>query len=277
MENKLTIHTIRSSSKGNASIICSQENKILVDCGISGKTLEESLCELNVDASSLNAVLITHEHTDHIRGVGIVSRKYNLPIYANEATWRAMGKSLGRIDDRNVKVFRTGEAFSIGSVKVKAFDIPHDAAEPVGYTFESRNEKVAVATDMGEISKIVLNATEGCEEVLLEANYDLSMLEIGPYPYELKRRIKGRLGHLCNDDAAQLACSLAENGTRKIVLGHISWDNNHPDLAFYTVRNALLERGFITGSDIDLTVALREGCGAVQPSVVPVVKKAACG
>lgn len=264
MDNKLKIHTLRSSSKGNAEIICNKNTKILVDCGISGKALEESLGELGLCGEDIDAVVVTHEHTDHIKGVGILSRKHNVPIYANEQTWNAMRSCIGKVAEENIRIFRNDTEFKICDIGVRAFEIPHDASDPVGYTFRTEEQMVAVATDMGQIRENVLEAVTGCDEILLEANYDLGMLEMGPYPYELKRRIKSKYGHLCNDDAGDFAAKLAASGTRKIILGHLSWENNYPDLAFFTVRNILEARGFAVGKNIDLSVAQRDKTGDVQ-------------
>ena len=261
MENILTIHTLRSSSKGNAAVIRDEDIKILVDCGVSGKIIEGCLAELGICGREIDAIVITHEHTDHIKGAGVLSRKYNIPIYANERTWKEMGKSIGNIAAENRRVFRTNTSFLINDIDVTAFDIPHDAAEPVGYIFEKNGEKVAVATDMGEIWESVFETVKGCSEILLEANYDSAMLDMGPYPYELKRRIRGKWGHLCNDDAAEFALRLAENGTGRIVLGHLSWENNYPDLAYFTVKNILTQNGFDAEKGVILSVAQRENTG----------------
>lgn len=265
MEKKLTIHTLRSSSKGNSSIICGGDTKILVDCGVSGKTIDSCLKAMGIDGTEINAMVVTHEHTDHIKGVGILSRKYNIPIYANEKTWKAMGSGIGNIDAENRRVFRTNNPFLIGKIDVTAFDIPHDAAEPVGYIFETEADRVAVATDMGEVWESVFEMVKGCREILLEANYDSSMLEMGPYPYELKRRIKGKFGHLCNDDTGVFAVQLAQSGTKRIVLGHLSWENNYPDLAYYTVKNILNESGIDTETTLSLSVAQRDDMGDICP------------
>ncbi len=232
----LNLCPLRSSSKGNTTMVFNKDTRILVDCGISGKALIECLSLAGVEANTIDALVITHEHSDHIKGVGIISRKYDIPIYANKSTWQAMKAQLGRINEENIRVFETGSEFYINSIKVKSFKTPHDAAESVGYTFSFMEESVAVATDMGVITEEILAAIYGSHTALIEANYDLNMLEIGSYPYELKCRIKGERGHLCNSAAAELARSLADSGTKRIILGHLSEENNYPPIAFETVK-----------------------------------------
>lgn len=219
-----------------------ENTKILADCGISGKILCESLEPLGISPKDIDAILITHEHTDHTKGVGVISRKYNLPIYLNAPTWGIAKSQIGKIEDENLNIFSTGDEFYINDIKIKSFHTPHDAAESVGYVFEDSSGRAAIATDMGFVTDEVLSVICGCSTVLIEANYDLNMLEIGPYPYELKQRIKGRLGHLCNDDSGALAKILAENGTKEIILGHLSEENNFPLLALKTVENFLTKK-----------------------------------
>ncbi len=250
---KLKICPLRSSSKGNTTIVFNKNTRILVDCGISGKALEECLGTAGIDGSSIDAIVITHEHSDHIKGVGIISRKYNIPIYANSLTWQSMRGILGKIAEENIRTFETGREFYINDIGVNPFKTPHDAAESVGYTFSFMDEKVAVATDMGVISESVLTAVCGSHTALIEANYDLNMLEIGPYPYDLKCRIKGACGHLCNSAAAEMAKALAESGTKKIILGHLSEENNYPPIAFETVKECIKD------SAAELLVVLRDG------------------
>lgn len=256
--SSLKLYPLKSSSKGNSTIISSDRTKILVDCGISCKLLGESLVQLNIDPSDLDAILITHEHSDHTKGVGVVSRKYNLPVYANAATWQAMSTQIGKINDINKQFFVTGESFYINDIKIKSFCTSHDAAEPVGYALETSTSKVAIATDMGVVTDEVLSIITGSDVALIEANYDPKLLEIGTYPYELKKRIKSELGHLCNDDCGALAQLLAESGTKEIILGHLSEDNNFPQLALKTVENFLSD-ALCSKNPPELSVVTRDG------------------
>lgn len=256
--SQLKLCPLRSSSKGNATIVFTKNTKILVDCGISAKALEECLSYSNTPAKSLDGIVVTHEHTDHIKGVGVVSRRFDIPIFANKETWEGMEKQIGKISPRNRRVFEVGNDFLINDITICSFSIPHDAANPVGYTFFAYGEKVAVATDMGIITKEISHALFGSHTALIEANYDTNMLEVGPYPYELKRRIKGDWGHLCNEDCGCLAQFLAENGTSKIFLGHLSEENNFPLLALKTVETSL-ESCCKEAEDFTLSVITGEG------------------
>lgn len=251
----LSFASLISGSSGNSTFLSDGKTNILIDCGMSGKRLCESLESINVDAHSVDALLITHEHTDHVAGAGVISRKYNIPIYATAGTHNAM--SLGKIKNENIRIVEKGETFEIGSIGISAFSIPHDAADPVGYTFFVGGEKVSVATDIGTMTKEIENQILGSSMVLLEANHDVQMLKCGSYPYELKRRILGKNGHLSNDSAAQTALKLVQGGAKKVFLGHLSHENNTPDIAFMTVENILRGAGVKIGSDMVLGVAKR--------------------
>ncbi len=261
----LKIYPLRSGSSGNATVISDKSTTILVDCGISGRATDESLCDLNFDPNQIVALLVTHEHIDHIKGVGIFSRKHNVPIYANAETWRAMKSYIGKISTENIKVFDNNSKFSIGDIEITPFLTSHDAARSVGYSFENTKNKVCVATDMGEINEEIIKILSGSSAVLLEANYDQNLLEIGPYPYDLKRRIKGRFGHLCNDETGKTAVQLVKSGVNEIILGHLSNENNHPQLAYQTVKDCFAENGIIIGQDVKLSVAKRHSCGVFYP------------
>lgn len=250
--------SLRSGSTGNAILARTEKTKILIDCGISGKAAFSCLARLDIDPNEIAGVLVTHEHSDHTKGIGILARKLQIPIYANAETWKAMIGSLGKIDDAWIKVFATGQEFEIGDIGVRPFAIPHDAAEPVGYCFDGNGTRAAVATDMGEIWEDVADTLSGCEKVLLESNHDVHMLETGSYPYLLKQRVKGQRGHLSNEQAGQLAVKLAQSGTRQILLGHLSRENNYPQLAYQTVKNELESDGIRVGKDIWLGVAQRD-------------------
>lgn len=250
--------SIRSSSKGNAILIYTDSTRILVDCGISGKMAKEGLTQLGVAPESLDGILITHEHTDHISGVGVMSRRYALPIFANEKTWAAMEPAIGAIAPENKRIFSGLAGFQLGDIVVNPFSISHDAADPVGYTLESHGKKVSVATDIGVLEESIFRAVKGSGAVLLEANHDPNMLDMGSYPLPLKQRIRGKKGHLSNEDAGFAAKFLVKMGTAKIMLGHLSQENNYPLLAQQTVINILKESGIQPGRDLQLTIAPRD-------------------
>lgn len=263
MMDTMTFIPLFSGSSGNAIYVATQKTAVLVDAGLSGRTVEGALTAWGIDPSGLSAILVTHEHSDHIKGVGVLSRRYGIPVYASEGTWTAMEDKVG-VESRNVCVFSDG-GFYLRDLAVEAFPIPHDAAAPCGYVIGSGRKRVAVATDMGHISKTVCAALSGCQLVLLESNHDPEMLKYSRYPAQLKRRIAGKLGHLSNDDAARMAVQLACRGTQTIVLGHLSAENNREELAFSTVRRALTEAGVVPGGDISIAMALRDRCmGAIQ-------------
>lgn len=252
----MDIFSLRSGSRGNASLVSGCNTKLLVDCGVSGKSVTSALADVDVYPEDISAIAVTHEHIDHIAGIGVMMRRYHIPVWANAATWAAMESQVGKIDKSLVNIFDNDSSFEIGEIGVKPFSIPHDAADPVGYSFMCGGEKVAVATDIGELKKDLFEAIRGSKTVLLESNHDVNMLEIGKYPPQLKRRIRGKLGHLSNDDAGRAAEFLVRLGTERIILGHLSEENNYPELARQTVICVLNDAGIKCGRDVLLGVAL---------------------
>ena len=239
-----------SGSSGNALYLEHKNTKILIDCGISCARICAALKEIEVDPSEIDAVVITHEHSDHVSGVRVFTNKFGIKAYSSVGT-------LEKIDCFCSEQARAGNAFEIGDILVKPFDIPHDAAMPFGYSFVLGNKRLSIATDMGKIDLEVAKNIRGSDIVFLEANHDIEMLVNGPYPYYLKERIRGREGHLSNDQCASLAVSLARTGTKKFILGHLSNTNNTPEIARKTVETALKNEGFRLGNDILLDVAKR--------------------
>ena len=263
--SRLDLCVLRSSSKGNSALIFTQNSKILLDCGISCKALEESLALFSLSPQDLTAILITHEHTDHTKGVNTISKKYNLPIFATDGTWKRLKRACPNVAPQNIHTICENEVFLLGDISVTPFPLSHDAAQPVGYSFETDADKISAVTDTGVITDHILNVVKGSRTILLESNYDLSMLEAGSYPYDLKRRIKSEIGHLSNDDAALTASCLARFGTREIILGHISPENNYPDLALKNAALCLEGHGFSVGKDIFLHTASKDSVTFYQP------------
>lgn len=255
--------SLYSGSSGNAIFLSLGSTKLLVDAGLSAKRIIEALVSIGEKPSELSAILVTHEHSDHVKGVGILSRKFNIPIYANENTWEAMGTFIGPVNACNRAFFCTGTEFDIGGILIKAFPIPHDACEPVGYSFFAEDKKITIATDIGHMDLELLGCMEDSDLLLLESNHDVEMLKIGPYPWHLKKRIAGDRGHLSNDAAGEVIAHMAEKGTKRFLLGHLSRENNFPELAYQTVCNALQERKILAGTDILLDVALRDKVGKI--------------
>ena len=195
---QLTLCPLFSGSSGNSVYIACGGVRILVDAGVSATRVEANLREIGVDIRDIDAILVTHEHVDHIRGLGVLCRRYGLPVYANEGTWDGILQKESGIPQRCVRTFVTGENFYIGGVDISPFHIPHDANDPVGFSLNAQGLKCGVATDIGHISDEWMNAVSGCQALVLEANHDVEMVQRGPYPFKLKRRILSRNGHLNN-------------------------------------------------------------------------------
>ncbi len=251
----IKFQSIVSGSSGNCTLVCCNNTKILIDCGISGKKITAYLNDMNINPMEIDGILVTHEHIDHTSGVGIMSRKFNIPVIASEGTWEGM--NIGKISEENCRIFTKTIPFEIGSMIIKPFDIPHDAEQPTGYIINADGKKLAVATDIGHITDTVTDNLKGCNAVILESNYDEHMLQTGPYPQNLKNRISGKKGHLANKDAGTLATYLAQNGTKHIMLGHLSNENNSPEIAFSEVARELEFSGIQPGKDVLLSVAPR--------------------
>lgn len=252
-----------SGSSGNSIFISTGNTRILIDAGLSAKRIVDALETIGESPCGLSAVLITHEHVDHIKGVGIISRKFNIPVYANENTWKAIGDSIGSIREENMRCFATEDEFEIKDLCIRPFHIPHDAAEPVGFNFFACGRKLTIATDIGHVNKELMDSLDNSDLILLESNHDIEMVKVGPYPWHLKRRILGDKGHLSNEMAGKVVAYMAERGTRRFLLGHLSKENNFPELAFQTVCNELREKKIGVGTDVLLDVVLRDRVGKV--------------
>ncbi len=253
-----------SGSSGNCLFAGSGSTRVLIDAGKNGKQIQNALLEADEIPAELTGILITHEHSDHIAAAGVLSRRYNLPIYANFNTWQAMQTKLGKIAPENRIVFETGSAFTLGELQITAFRTSHDALEPVGFQIDDGREKLCIATDTGIITEDMTNFLSGARLVVLESNHDPGMLETGPYPYPLKKRISGRNGHLSNDDAAAFAAKLVALGTEDLVLAHLSHENNMPMLAHQTASRVFSENGILTGRDVQIEVAPRACAGKIH-------------
>ncbi len=249
-----------SGSSGNAVYIAYNDTHLLIDAGISASRLDEALKKVGADLKSLDGVLVTHEHSDHISGLNVISRRYGVPVYANAAAWAAMEKKVCAPSSAT-KLFQTGAAFHIKDLCISTFRTPHDAAEPVGYAITGGAFTACVMTDLGHTPKSVLECAKGADIVLLESNHDVGMLEMGHYPEYLKRRILSDKGHLSNESAGKAAVQLARAGVRNIVLGHISKENNEERVAYDAVGDALAQDGF-SPDDVNLGIAYRERYGS---------------
>ena len=253
-----------SGSSGNALFCQYGDTRLLIDAGKSGKTIEDALKGIGADIRTVSGVLITHEHSDHIAGAGVLARKYHLPLYATAETWKAMEGTIGKIPADTRFEIAAGRDFYLGSVGVVPFSVPHDAADPVGYRLYGGGMSVSTATDLGYFSDEVWSNVAGSTLVLLESNHDPDMLRANPrYTAALKARILGDHGHLSNQACAQALLRLIAAGTSDVILGHLSGENNTPTLARKTSGQALEREGVREGEDVRLQVALRDEVGSV--------------
>lgn len=248
--------SLYSGSSGNSIFVASENAKILIDAGLPGKSIESALKAIGEEPKNLNGIFITHEHSDHIKGVGVISRKYDVPVFANEATWRSMEPMIGSVKPHNIKLIQNGE-IDFGDLEIYNYKLPHDAAAPSSYTVTHKGKKIGVATDLGHFSDEVMEALRGSDILLIESNHDEEMLKFGPYPYTLKRRILSNVGHVSNEACGEAVVKLLDGNFKNIILGHLSNTNNYPELAYQTVYNILTENGVKLDSDVSLTVAKR--------------------
>lgn len=250
--------SLYSGSSGNCLYVGTPKTNILIDAGLSGKKIVSSLKEIGIPPESIDALLITHEHGDHIKGAGIISRMFNIPIFANNNTWEAMAKSIGKVKEENIKVINVDKGFTIGDIDILPYSIPHDAIEPVGYCLGNKGKKISIATDIGHVNEYMINKIQGSNFMLLEANHDVEMLKFGPYPYPLKRRVLSDIGHLSNDDAGKAILNLFKDKPLNVMLGHLSKQNNYPELAYETVVSFLKQNCINIGKDVNLDLASRD-------------------
>ncbi len=226
-----------SGSKGNAIYISNERVAVLVDAGLSGIEIERRLAARRINPETLDAIVVSHEHSDHIHGVGVLSRRLRLPVYITPQTMSAAGPFLG--DLHEVHHFHPGQGFALDGLHVHPFSVSHDAADPVGFTIQDRNVKIGIATDLGVATQLVCHHLRGCTLMILEANHDRKMLEDGPYPWELKQRIRSRHGHLSNEESRDLLREVLDGTLEHVVVAHVSEKNNLPERAVSVVREAL--------------------------------------
>jgi phosphoribosyl 1,2-cyclic phosphodiesterase len=251
--------SIASGSSGNCIYVGSKQTNLLVDAGISAKKIEYGLSGIDIRPDSLEGILITHEHSDHISGLGILARKYNIPIYATSETIAAIRriKAIGEVEEGLFHPVKPQEAFRINDILVEPFAISHDASNPVCYTMSSEGHKIGIATDLGTYDDYIVNCLQDSDLLMIEANHDVNMLMVGRYPYYLKQRILGNRGHLSNDSSADLISRLLSPRLRYIQLAHLSKENNYEELAYETVCCELSGRGCDL-SALNLSVAHRD-------------------
>lgn len=246
--------SLYSGSTGNSLFVKSDNVNLLIDSGVSAKKIIDGLSSISEDINNIDAILITHEHSDHVQSLGTISKKFDIPVFADSKTWDAMPKQKDKISESNIKFFNVNETFEIGDFVIHPFSIPHDASNPCGFNFLCDNEKFSIATDLGHMTNSIMDNLEGSSFLMLEANYDPEVLKCSRYPYLLKTRIAGPNGHLSNNLAGQAISHLINCGLKSVTLGHLSRENNFPELAYNTVTEELAVNGF-NKDDILIDVA----------------------
>ena len=254
----LSFCSLYSGSSGNSLFVETANAKILIDAGVSCKKIENALSDININPSSIDGILVTHEHVDHVQGLGTLSKKFDLPVFVNQETLDAMPKQRDKIDEKNIKTFKVSEKFSIGDLYIKPFSIPHDAINPCGFNIWKDDKKISIATDIGHMSNNLLKKLEESLFIMLEANYDPEILRCSSYPFTLKSRIAGPTGHLPNEIAGKTISHLLKSGLKTAMLGHLSKENNFPELAYQTVMDELISNSSFDESSLNLSVASRD-------------------
>lgn len=245
---------LASGSTGNAFYLESDQKKILVDAGLTGKKMEQLLSEIDRSAADLDAIFITHEHSDHVKGVGILARKYGLDLYANEQTWKVLDEKnlIGTVPNEQKHIFHRDSMRAFGDLDIASFAVSHDAVAPQFYRFMKDGKSFVLLTDTGFVSDRMVGMIENADAYLIEANHDVEILRAGSYPWKTKQRILSDVGHLCNEDGAEAMIRSLGNQTKKIYLGHLSKENNIKELAHMTVFNQLAQADMRVGADFQL-------------------------
>ena len=252
--NSFCICPLASGSKGNSLFVSCRNSSVLIDAGLSGIEIERRLKSVNINPESLTAILITHEHSDHVKGAGILSRRFDIPVYITQKTYQA-ARNLGKIE--HLHFFECGSPFEIDQILVSPFSVSHDAEDPAGLTLEHKGRKIGIATDLGIVTNLVKEYLKNSNILYLEANHDPKMLINGSYPWHLKQRIKSRTGHLSNIDAKTLVSELKTDHLKHVILAHLSEENNCPEKAVLEVSKGL------NASNIALHVAGPDQAGKV--------------
>jgi len=256
----MRICPIASGSSGNCIYVGSDNTHVLIDAGISGIRTRTGIESLNISMDDISAILVTHEHRDHTAGLGVLARKYHIPIYTTALTHKAIcaGNDLGKIDDFLFHDIEKNLEFEIGDLSIKPIEISHDAADPVAYRFENASKSIAVITDLGYYDEYIVDSLKDLDVALIEANHDVNMLQVGPYPYPLKQRILSNRGHLSNETSGRLISDILHDNMKAVYLGHLSHENNMPELAYETVRLEIKTSDTpYTGSEFPMHIAKR--------------------
>lgn len=254
--------SLYSGSSGNSFFVQTENTKILVDAGVSCKKIENALDSLNVSPEEIDAIFITHEHIDHTKSIGLLSSKYNIPLYTNIETWNALISSNKKLENSTVKFFKNDKNMIFNDLLITPFSTPHDAVNPCGFNIVKDKKKISIATDLGHVSPSVIKSLENSSFLMLEANYDLNVLKYSPYPYSLKQRISGPNGHLENTTTGKTVAQLVKGGLEKTLLVHLSKENNFPELAYKTVVEQLHSEE-LSEKNVNINVAPRDYPSAI--------------
>jgi phosphoribosyl 1,2-cyclic phosphodiesterase len=228
---------LASGSRGNSIYVSDGETSLLIDAGLSGVEIERRMKSRNLSIEDIDGIIVSHEHSDHIQGVGVLARRYNLPVHISSETYNSASTQLGSI--KNINHFSCGTEFFINQLTIRPFSISHDASDPSGFTIGCNGQKIGVATDLGVATAMVREHLKHCRCLILEANHDLLMLEDGPYPWPVKQRVKGRTGHLSNESSRELLMDVMHDQMSHVILAHLSETNNTPEKAFQVVTEHL--------------------------------------
>jgi phosphoribosyl 1,2-cyclic phosphodiesterase len=250
----LNLTLLGSGSSGNATLVSDGETHILVDVGLSGRETVRRLAECGISPDQISAIVLSHEHGDHCRGVAPFVKHLEVPVFLTDGAYGAAGLEL---EDRKRQRFETGHAFDIHGFVFTPFAVPHDAADPVAFTIEKDGVKIAIVLDLGYLSNLAVERLKGCDGIVIESNHDIHMLKVGPYPWALKQRVMSRRGHLSNDMVAEYLSNGFDGRARHVVLAHLSEKNNLPELALLTARRALEERSDLAAVQTRLELAPR--------------------
>lgn len=246
---------LASGSSGNSILVRTDQQCVLIDAGLSGKQIEASMRIIGVDPNSLTGILVTHEHIDHVKGVGIMARRYKVPVFANKNTWTMMSKCIGDVSPHYCEQFLSGDRINIGDMQLQSFSISHDSIDPVGFAVTANGCKLAIVTDTGYVNKKTKQHLQESDAIIIEANHDVDMLRAGPYTWPLKQRILSDVGHLSNENAAYLIAEILSRKTKHINLAHLSRENNMPVLAHLTVKTILEAEQYRPGEEFTIEIS----------------------
>ncbi len=262
----MKLMSIASGSSGNCIFVGTDTTSLLVDTGVSKKKITEGLHSIGMELKDIDGILITHEHIDHVRSLGVIARTAGIPVYTTRLTCEAIKSmpGLGSYDEGLFRFINPNETFSLGDMRIRAHSVWHDAADPVCYSIMKDNKKISIATDLGDYDGYIVDAISNSDALLLEANHDVRMLQVGPYPYSTKQRILGKRGHLSNESSGRLLLDILNNHIKGVILGHLSKENNYPELAYETVKAEIADNPYTKDvREFNIQVAARDSCSNI--------------